>query len=106
MRDEGSGSKKNQSLVAYDITSLSYNQTLAGQTAKYDDDMGTLSCSGSRHAIFFLILFTSYFSYLQFVSVANFAPTPSSQRVIPGTSEFISAMARPPPFDIAEFVDL
>ena len=39
MRDDGCGSKKNQSLVAYDITSLEYKQTLAGQVAKYDDAM-------------------------------------------------------------------
>ena len=40
LREDGCGAKKNQSLVAYDITSLEYNQTLAGDEAKYDDDMG------------------------------------------------------------------
>ena len=40
LRDEGCGAKKNLSLVAYDITSLQYNQTVAGESAQYDDDMG------------------------------------------------------------------
>lgn len=40
VRESGAGAKKNQSLVAYDITSLAYHQTLHGHVAKYDDDMG------------------------------------------------------------------
>jgi len=40
-KEDGSGSKKNQSLVAYDITSLNYHQTVEGEVAKYQDEMGT-----------------------------------------------------------------
>ena len=40
MRDEGCGAKKNQSLVAYDITSLAYHQNISGENAKYEDEMG------------------------------------------------------------------
>jgi hypothetical protein len=43
LRDDGCGAKKNQSLVAYDITSLGYHQTLKGEQARYDDDMGMIS---------------------------------------------------------------
>lgn len=39
LREDGCGSKKNQSLVAYDITSLQYSQSVAGEEAKYEDDM-------------------------------------------------------------------
>lgn len=42
LRDDGAKAKKNQSNVAYDITTLQYNQNTDGEQQKYFDDMGEI----------------------------------------------------------------
>lgn len=42
LREEGLASKKNQSTVAYNITSLAYHNSSRGDMAKYEDDMSKL----------------------------------------------------------------
>lgn len=39
VREDGSHAKKNQSMVAYDITNLQYFQNVSGEDQKYVDDM-------------------------------------------------------------------
>lgn len=50
LREDGSKAKKNTSNVAYDITTLQYNQDTDGEQQKYYDDMG------KRLQLFYMML--------------------------------------------------
>jgi hypothetical protein len=45
LREDGSKAQKNQSLMAFDILSLEYNNTPQGEIQKYRDDMGKFNMS-------------------------------------------------------------
>lgn len=51
LRENGSKSRKNVSAVAYDITSLSYKQNIAGVGQKYVDDMVRYRASLRTHKL-------------------------------------------------------
>lgn len=47
LREDGAKAKKNTSNVAYDITTLQYNQDTDGEQQKYFDDMGACRCNNA-----------------------------------------------------------